>query len=873
MTVRSFRFPRAFLSTSREELSQVPLTIKNEKGEYTEVPPDLKGHLFIIAFAGTAASPRPKSSPRRARPENTVMPAADGHTALFDGDGMVYRLDFQKLSENNIQLGKGWLTSRLMKTPAFFADKITRESEKYKEFCFRDLGIGRFSILGICNQINTALTPVKIKEKYPHRLFATNDVNRPYEIDPVTLKIISPIGLLNSHTSEFETIWPEIGSIPGVFEFLFSSAHPATTFKSKNGVDKAEVFTCCSIKPSQNLIFRETQDTSIVEEGKLFLIRWSTTSNKGEELNRWELKKKSSSEESEYKSIQISQSTHMLGVTENYIILADTAMKTEQIESFFLIIVEILSTIFNPLDLEKLEYKANIERLEDSFSSLSKMIRAYDASPDDVINPLSKFIDEQLKKVPFVSLFLRKPIHMTLSLIKQNLSKIQGDMSEMASLRSNKVSSDSFLSKAPLKTKSIKDGQFSLDYMLRSISYAVIQKMKRIKKNFLYRLINRLRVQVASRQNKNTQLYIVRREDLNNSISLNTQEVIAQHVEIEGAFVHFITDYKETEEGEIVIIAPMTDALDPAEYIVKYDLPHLSRESIEDISGAIPIGLDSNALALIKILPSQSHNKSASYTKYELDFEKTKISQRYRDKLIYKEYRQDPLYIGLYSFRVEKDIVVDFYTIEGGAFPELMTDFMVDLYKDYSPQRRASVRQIIRQVSDGIPTILTHTKVDRENESNPLEVYQTYVFEPGLLVFSIQFIPSADVDKQEKGYGYLACSVVRSDLLYSNDCNSEDAYWSDNSEIWLFDTQDLSKGSICKLSHSNLNFGLTLHSTWLSEIASVTSNQYSFEQDYAPLIEEFIHGFTKHGEPFDKGLLEDLFRDVGQAFSSYQNAE
>ncbi len=865
------------MSVSREELSQVLLTVRDQHDNPAKLPLDLQGHVFVISFAGTASAPPPKKTPNNALPIQTVMPGADGRTALFDGDGMVYRFDFHESPGREREEGQVRLSSQLLKTPAFFADKITYENKRYEDFRFWDTGIPRYSILGICNQINTSLVPVTVSNKRCPRLLATNDVNRPYEIDPISLKIVAPIGNLTPREPEAISVWPRMKSLPGIFEFLISSAHPATTFSSSHNQEVGELFTACSTKSTKNLIFRPDSDKDPEATDKVFLIRWRASSEGKEELQRWEVKRYDRVEQRE-KSIQLSQSTHMLGVTEHYIVLADTAMKTEQISSVFMVMVGIFNTVFSVLKPAGGNRRETWEQVKDGFKALRRLVKMYQVKPEELVEPLSDSINQQLKKMPLASAVLKKPIPKTLEVIQKELGPESDSISdtELEShlpntyRRSSSKSAEADLFR-PLREEENTASKSSLEHSLDSH----FQSVRHLKTWLIDKLVKKLRLTFSSTQNLDTPLYIVRREDLENSDSLDSQQVTAQRVDISGAFVHFLTDYKETENGEIVITALMTDALDPAEYIVEYDRAKFVKASIDDLSGTIPVGMDSNVVALIKVKPQLDKLQETTYEKHELTFEKIRKSEKYTKGEIYQEHRNDPLYLGLYSFRGDNPSITDLYVIEGGAFPEIITEFTYDLYKNYSDERRVPLDVFSKAVTVGIPIILTHVKVNRDSPLAPLLVEQTYELPKGFLAFSLQFVPKAGSPAEQGDNGYLICSIVKSDYLYSNSDESLDKDWSDNSELWIFDAQALSEGPQYKISHPNLNFGLTLHSTWLKHLESAPSKSYSFKQDYGPAIDEFVRKyvatFKEGNKAASRETVEALFQEIDQSFERYRH--
>jgi hypothetical protein len=56
-------------------------------------------------------------------------------------------------------------------------------------------------------------------------------------------------------------------------------------------------------------------------------------------------------------------------------------------------------------------------------------------------------------------------------------------------------------------------------------------------------------------------------------------------------------------------------------------------------------------------------------------------------------------------------------------------------------------------------------------------------------------------------------------------------------EIWIFEAWDLNQGPQWKLSDSSLNFGLTLHTTWLPSIGRrQASYNVPVRKDYQELV-------------------------------------
>ncbi len=206
------RFPQTVVVASREELIEpIALTVRDRQGNVATLPDDLQGHYFLVSPVGSPNSP--KVDPN----QEVVWVSKDGWTALYNGDGMVYRLSFEQ--------GKANLKTRLMKPPCYYADLATSKPEnreQYRGMGFSNVGISRASldILGIRNQLNTAFVPFQLADDETERLLITWDVGRPYEIDPETLETLTPVG----QNDDWSDLVPTSKSLP--FKNLMGSAHP-----------------------------------------------------------------------------------------------------------------------------------------------------------------------------------------------------------------------------------------------------------------------------------------------------------------------------------------------------------------------------------------------------------------------------------------------------------------------------------------------------------------------------------------------------------------------------------------------------------------------------------------------------------------------
>jgi carotenoid cleavage dioxygenase-like enzyme len=192
--------------------------INNEKMNLIEgqIPKDIGGFAYVVCQMGNVNS---QGLPfKKKEPDGSHNP--DFQSPIMNGDGFVYKFDFSKSDEARI-------TSKLMKTPCYFADKATgalgeaTKDPQYKGFHFNNMGIARLSMqLGARNFLNTAFLPVHFETDDNPSLLVTDDMARPFKLDPKTVELGTPIGTNFDWTS----------SMPPKLQFPFAltetTAHP-----------------------------------------------------------------------------------------------------------------------------------------------------------------------------------------------------------------------------------------------------------------------------------------------------------------------------------------------------------------------------------------------------------------------------------------------------------------------------------------------------------------------------------------------------------------------------------------------------------------------------------------------------------------------
>ena len=193
---------RAFTACFREEIN-VPLQVLSGT-----IPTDLHGHVYLNSPCGTVNNPTPFP---KYLPDGNLN--GEWGDSLFNGDAMLFRFDLD-------QPGQVSVKSAILKTPCYWADEATKYgTDYYKDgMAFHSLGIARSSMrIGTRNQINTAVSPFRFGPDQPTRLTANFDVGRPFEFDPVSLTLKTPVGYSSEWRGEFPVLLDaDVSPRPGV---------------------------------------------------------------------------------------------------------------------------------------------------------------------------------------------------------------------------------------------------------------------------------------------------------------------------------------------------------------------------------------------------------------------------------------------------------------------------------------------------------------------------------------------------------------------------------------------------------------------------------------------------------------------------------
>ena len=202
---------QSIIAASRAKLD-VELNVIDGK-----IPKDIHGLVYAMSPSGTTNSnglPYPEYYP-----DKEYNREYGSH--IMNGDGVVLCLDFNNSSGVRLK-------TDLMKTPCFYADEATgrngalADKKRYWEYRFHNMGIARMSFgIGARNELNTAVVPFIRKGEKTARLLATYDVGRPFEFDPVTFKLTTPVG----RNSDWTAATPAF--MNGAFPLVEGTAHPS----------------------------------------------------------------------------------------------------------------------------------------------------------------------------------------------------------------------------------------------------------------------------------------------------------------------------------------------------------------------------------------------------------------------------------------------------------------------------------------------------------------------------------------------------------------------------------------------------------------------------------------------------------------------
>jgi carotenoid cleavage dioxygenase-like enzyme len=321
-----------------------------------------------------------------------------------------------------------------------------------------------------------------------------------------------------------------------------------------------------------------------------------------------------------------------------------------------------------------------------------------------------------------------------------------------------------------------------------------------------------------------TNLYLVRRDDLDKSIKSNKNTVVAIKVNLPREVSHFVVDY-QNPDNIITLHSAHNPGWDVTEWIGEYDEP-------VNLEGDNPLDVDRKKLRIDALQGTQFSPVDLNFlARYQIDGVTGTVLQM--------EYVSDPgtnetgrntwspsvnthRYLQREQIEEKGTIIKNLYWISWGFSWEMISKRVYLAYKD------RDVRTLPIEALPQSDKPITLLRLDTEK----VEIADSFEFPIGCLGRSPQFIPSSEpcpVDQDESVHGYIACVAMADD----EKGNAKD-------EFWIFHADSFKDKPFYRLSHPSVNLGLTIHSSWLSiEQFNRTRSTYSVEHR-ADLRKQFL---------------------------------
>ena len=342
------------------------------------------------------------------------------------------------------------------------------------------------------------------------------------------------------------------------------------------------------------------------------------------------------------------------------------------------------------------------------------------------------------------------------------------------------------------------------------------------------RLNDLLRRMLTHTIRSTTPCYLIRRADLKS----DAEEIPAVRCELPYETIHFSLDYRNPD-NRITLYAGHNSAICGGEWIRPFD------RLATDPDQAPPADrIGSMATSMMDISRLGHH---------VIDANSGEIVQ---SRLIHQKGftgdRVDTVSgphtwgAGLYTYRNEyaaerrPDRLRHIYQQFDGLDAQALTKFVYDLYEGYNRKHGLiPAEKLLEYHRHGIPGCLCRVEVET------MELADHYTFARHEQLLSLQFIPrrwngepASELDPQQDGY-------IAGILLVGDPTGNEAGY---SRQLYLFDAADLTAGPVCKLSHDDLAWGMTIHSAYCDSVAEPTLDyRVDIAKDYDWVLDQFVH--------------------------------
>lgn len=309
-------------------------------------------------------------------------------------------------------------------------------------------------------------------------------------------------------------------------------------------------------------------------------------------------------------------------------------------------------------------------------------------------------------------------------------------------------------------------------------------------------------------------LYIVPRADLKEGVST----VRAKKVALPEDCIHFVANYKNPG-GNITLYTINNNSVCVAEWIRPYDTLKISGEPVYDALVGIPAmsAMDLNSLSKYTI------NSRTGITS-RLDCIATggpgpgKVNEAHTWEVTLLTFRD--------MIAPDKPVneIKNLFVYSAGLNSQRLTNFMYEQFEDV-PDKIIPTEEVLRYTEAGV----TQSLFRLETESMKIKDYFMLPFNSEIR--SLQFVP-AKTEKAGVEYsmsGYILCVMLVGAIKAPNAPSSMDY----ERELWIFEADNLKKGPVCKLTHPELSYSFTLHSTWIGEAKAQESGYHiSIREDF-----------------------------------------
>ncbi len=354
-------------------------------------------------------------------------------------------------------------------------------------------------------------------------------------------------------------------------------------------------------------------------------------------------------------------------------------------------------------------------------------------------------------------------------------------------------------------------------------------------------------------------LYLVKRSDLDLPIAPGVQPTLtAIKIVLPREVSHFVTNYRNPE-GKITLMSAHNGGWDVTEWIGEYDeslnpdceqtpmmtrgvemlaginqgLPAIPPQKClrRELRGMQPSPVDLNSLARYTIDGQTGAVLTANFLSDTGDNPSKRNTWSVSVNTHRNLSRDSELETG------EK--ITNLYWMGWGFSWETIPKRIYRAYRD----RDNRVIPV-----EGLPTAdmpVSLLRLDTEQ----MKIVDSFEFPIGYLARSPQFVPSqapCPPGQDPATHGYLVCVIM-------SDAEPTNPHTVAQDEIWIFHADDFKGKPIYRLSHPDINLGLTIHSTWIPHIqvgkyplaVRQAMRKETLDRDYNPVVQSKIFPHTK----------------------------